>query len=92
MHISSIFPLKALINDQLIRMESICKDNDICTVPWHGDVPIHVKNRLDNNNQAILLITPESLEAMLSIILIKHVLYLKIPYQLLSTNFILFWK
>jgi ATP-dependent Lhr-like helicase len=28
-------------------------------------VPIHVKNRLDNNNQAILLITPESLEAML---------------------------
>ena len=46
-------------------MESICKDNDICTVPWHGDVPIHVKNRLDNNNQAILLITPESLEAML---------------------------
>ncbi len=64
-YIIYISPLKALINDQLIRMESICKDNDICTVPWHGDVPIHVKNRLDNNNQAILLITPESLEAML---------------------------
>ena len=64
-YIIYISPLKALINDQLIRMESICKDNDICTVPWHGDVSIHVKNRLDNNNQAILLITPESLEAML---------------------------
>ena len=64
-YIIYISPLKALINDQLIRMESICKDNDICTVPWHGDVPINVKNRLDNNNQAILLITPESLEAML---------------------------
>ena len=64
-YIIYISPLKALINDQLIRMESICKDNDICTVPWHGDVPINVKNRLDKNNQAILLITPESLEAML---------------------------
>ena len=64
-YIIYISPLKALINDQLLRMESICKDNDICTVPWHGDVPINVKNRLDKNNQAILLITPESLEAML---------------------------
>ena len=64
-YIIYISPLKALINDQFTRLESLCKDNDICVVPWHGDISSSIKKKIDKNNQAILLITPESLEAML---------------------------
>ena len=64
-YIVYISPLKALINDQLIRLESLCKDNDICVVPWHGDISSSIKKKIEKNNQAVLLITPESLEAML---------------------------
>ena len=64
-YIVYISPLKALINDQCTRIESICKDNDVCVVPWHGDISSSIKKKIENNNQAILLITPESLEAML---------------------------
>ena len=64
-YIIYISPLKALINDQFTRLESLCKDNDICVVPWHGDISSSIKKKIEKNNQAILLITPESLEAML---------------------------
>ena len=64
-YIIYISPLKALINDQFTRLESLCKDNEICVVPWHGDISSSIKKKIDKNNQAILLITPESLEAML---------------------------
>ncbi len=64
-YIVYISPLKALINDQFTRLDSICKDNDISVVPWHGDISSSVKKKVEKNNQAIILITPESLEAML---------------------------
>ena len=64
-YIIYISPLKALINDQFTRLESLCKDNEICVVPWHGDISSSIKKKIEKNNQAILLITPESLEAML---------------------------
>lgn len=59
-----VSPLIALINDQWTRMESLCKDLDVQTVAWHGDITASQKQRFIKNPSGILLITPESLEAM----------------------------
>ena len=59
-----VAPLKALINDQLGRMEDLCKQTDIPVYPWHGDISQGVKSRARANPKGVLLITPESLEAM----------------------------
>lgn len=60
-----ISPLKALINDQFIRLNDLCEEAHICVTKWHGDVGQNVKNRLVNQPSGILQTTPESLEAML---------------------------
>jgi len=60
-----ISPLKALINDQFRRLESLCDVIDCPVVPWHGDVPQSIKTKFRNNPKGILLITPESLESLL---------------------------
>jgi ATP-dependent Lhr-like helicase len=60
-----ISPLKALINDQYQRLRGLCADLDIPVTPWHGDVAVNVKDRLRGDPDGILLITPESLEALL---------------------------
>lgn len=60
-----ISPLKALINDQFGRLTGLCETLDIPVVPWHGDVPSSVKSRFSKNPEGVLLITPESLEAIL---------------------------
>jgi ATP-dependent Lhr-like helicase len=60
-----VSPMRALINDQFGRMESLCADLDIEVTKWHGDVSESVKARSRKNPSGILLITPESLEAML---------------------------
>ncbi len=57
-------PLKALINDQFQRLEKICER---CALPvhrWHGDVSATEKAKVRIFPSGILLITPESLEAM----------------------------
>ena len=59
-----VAPLKALINDQLGRMEDLCKQTDLPVYPWHGDISQGVKSRARANPKGVLLITPESLEAM----------------------------
>ena len=59
-----VAPLKALINDQLGRMEDLCRQTDIPVYPWHGDISQGVKSRARANPKGVLLITPESLEAM----------------------------
>lgn len=59
-----IGPLKALINDQQRRLEDICRDAELPVVPWHGDVSSSIKARARKNPKGILLITPESLEAL----------------------------
>jgi ATP-dependent Lhr-like helicase len=61
-----ISPLKALINDQFYRVEDLCKYLDIAVTKWHGDANRTDKERLVKNPNGILLITPESLEAMLA--------------------------
>lgn len=59
-----IGPLKALITDQAGRLEGICHEAELPVVPWHGDVSQSVKTRAMKNPKGILLITPESLEAL----------------------------
>ncbi|MBP5606233.1 MAG: DEAD/DEAH box helicase, partial [Ruminiclostridium sp.] len=60
-----IGPLKALINDQFMRLNDLCAEADIPVWHWHGDVSQTHKNKLMKNPSGILQITPESLEALL---------------------------
>ena len=59
-----IAPLRALINDQTRRMEDLCEYVGLPVHPWHGDVSQGVKTRARRNPKGVLLITPESLEAL----------------------------
>ena len=60
-----IAPLKALINDQFVRLNDICAESGIPVWHWHGDVSQTHKQKLMKRPSGILQITPESLEAML---------------------------
>lgn len=60
-----ISPLKALINDQYRRLESLSELTDIQITSWHGDSSASAKQKLRKKPTGIVLITPESLEAML---------------------------
>nr|WP_288807807.1 DEAD/DEAH box helicase [uncultured Sphingobacterium sp.] len=60
-----IAPLKALINDQFIRLNDICAESGIPVWHWHGDVSQSRKKKMMKDPSGILQITPESLEAML---------------------------
>ena len=59
-----ISPLIALINDQFYRIEDLCKDLEISVTKWHGEAKKSLKTNLIKNPNGIVLITPESLEAM----------------------------
>lgn len=65
LRIVAVSPLKALINDQARRLQSLGEAVAVPVTPWHGDVPASVKDRLRRRPAGVLLITPESLEAML---------------------------
>lgn len=60
-----ISPLKALINDQFGRLERLCESLEIPVWPWHGDISSSSKTRFLKKPNGVLLITPESLEALL---------------------------
>ncbi len=60
-----IGPLKALINDQFVRLNDLCAEADIPIWHWHGDVSQSHKAKLIKHPSGILQITPESLEALL---------------------------
>ena len=59
-----VSPLKALINDQFVRVEELCKYLDVPVTKWHGEANQSAKTRLIKQPRGIVLITPESLEAM----------------------------
>lgn len=59
-----IGPLKALITDQAQRLQEMCRESELLIVPWHGDVSASVKSRAMKAPSGVLLITPESLEAL----------------------------
>lgn len=59
-----ISPLIALINDQFLRVEKLCCYLDVKVTKWHGEASKAQKDHLIKNPEGIVLITPESLEAM----------------------------
>jgi len=59
-----ISPLKALINDQYERLERMFAAVDEPVWRWHGDVSASRKQKLLEDPRGLLIITPESLEAM----------------------------
>jgi ATP-dependent Lhr-like helicase len=59
-----ISPLKALINDQYSRLDDLCGQIELAVHRWHGDVPGARKHKVLADPSGILLITPESLEAL----------------------------
>jgi len=60
-----IGPLKALINDQFLRLNDLLKEADIPVWHWHGDVGQGEKRKLLEEPRGVLQITPESLESLL---------------------------
>ncbi|HOZ14021.1 MAG TPA: DEAD/DEAH box helicase [Tenuifilaceae bacterium] len=59
-----ISPLIALINDQFYRIEELCKYLNVAVTKWHGEANKTSKDRVIKQPNGIILITPESLEAM----------------------------
>ena len=59
-----ISPLKALINDQYRRLEELGEAVNLPIHRWHGDIAEAQKKRVLKNPAGVLLITPESVEAM----------------------------
>lgn len=57
-------PLKALINDQFLRLEELCDTLHIPVSKWHGDASESMKRRAREKPDGVLLITPESIEAL----------------------------
>ena len=74
-----IGPLKALINDQFLRLNDLCAEAGIPVWHWHGDVSQSHKAKMLKHPSGILQITPESLEAML---LHKHAALTKLFHDL----------
>lgn len=60
-----VSPLIALINDQFKRITELCEYLDVPVTSWHGEASRTAKDHLIKNPRGILLITPESIEAML---------------------------
>lgn len=60
-----VSPLIALINDQFKRITELCEYLDVPVTSWHGEASRTAKNHLTENPRGVLLITPESIEAML---------------------------
>ncbi|MFQ2238148.1 DEAD/DEAH box helicase [Aeromonas dhakensis] len=59
-----VSPLKALINDQWGRLNELCESLDIPVTGWHGDIAYSKKQKFLKSPSGVLLITPESLEAL----------------------------
>jgi ATP-dependent Lhr-like helicase len=59
-----ISPLKALINDQYRRLSALGELLDIPIHPWHGDIDAGRKQKVLKQPSGVVLITPESLEAL----------------------------
>ncbi|MEO7040886.1 MAG: DEAD/DEAH box helicase [Gemmatimonadaceae bacterium] len=60
-----IGPLKALINDQFLRLTDLCVEAGITVTAWHGDIGAGKKHALLKHPTGILQITPEALEGLL---------------------------
>ena len=63
--ILSISPLKSLINDQFSRLQALGEAVSLPVTRWHGETPYEEKQALVRNPSGVVIITPESLEALL---------------------------
>ena len=61
-----VSPLKALINDQQRRLSELGDRLQVPVTAWHGDIAAPTKHKLFKHPDGIVLITPESLEALLA--------------------------
>lgn len=61
-----VSPLKALINDQFRRLDELCEAMEVPVVKWHGDASQAEKKKAIAKPSGVALITPESIEAMLT--------------------------
>lgn len=59
-----VSPLKALINDQYIRLQSLCEKMEQPINRRHGDVGGSERRDVETTPDGVLLITPEALEAL----------------------------
>jgi ATP-dependent Lhr-like helicase len=59
-----ISPLIALINDQFSRVGELCEYLDVPVTKWHGEANRTLKEKLIKSPSGVMLITPESIEAM----------------------------
>lgn len=59
-----ISPLKALINDQADRLTPLFEHVSLPMTAWHGDISASRKDKFLRKKSGLLLITPESLEAL----------------------------
>lgn len=59
-----VSPLKALINDQYRRLQELCDAAGVTVHRWHGDVSGSKKRQVLRGASRLLLITPESMEAL----------------------------
>ncbi|MEW6282207.1 MAG: DEAD/DEAH box helicase, partial [Candidatus Eremiobacterota bacterium] len=59
-------PLRALLNNQEPRVELLASLAGLTSFKWHGDVRASAKKRFRSEPAHLLLITPESLEGILS--------------------------
>ena len=59
-----VSPLKALINDQYRRLAILGERLDLPVVRWHGDAPASAKRAVLRDPRGLVLITPESIEAL----------------------------
>ena len=57
-------PLKSLIDDQYRRLRQMCERVDVPVHRRHGDIPAGERQKLAADPSGVLLITPESLEAI----------------------------
>ena len=80
-----ISPLIALINDQFLRVEDLCKNLEVAVTKWHGEASISLKRTLLKDPQGVVLMTPESLEAMFvnKVYNVKH-LFSKLDYVVID--------
>ena len=60
-----VSPLKALINDQTRRLQTIADLTELKVTTWHGDASVAGKHDCQKTPEGIVLITPESLESLL---------------------------
>ncbi|WP_316828589.1 DEAD/DEAH box helicase [Pedobacter miscanthi] len=60
-----VSPLIALINDQFNRIEELCEYLEVPVTKWHGEAKRSAKEALLKSPDGVVLITPESIEAML---------------------------